>query len=193
MVWQPAIPGFDRVRCGCWSILITHPPSGQRLLYDLGVRKDWQNLAPAIGIPGLMDSGIITKLEVGQNVSEILSEAAPEHRIGLEEISAVIWSHFHFDHTGDVSTFPSMTKLIVGPGSKKAFMPGYPADPHAQTLESDFAGRDVVEVDFTKSPLRIGRFEALDYFGDGSFYLLNAPGKCATPYDHYYKPQTSSS
>jgi glyoxylase-like metal-dependent hydrolase (beta-lactamase superfamily II) len=66
--------------------------------------------------------------------------------------------------------------LIVGPGTKDAFLPGYPADPGAHTLEADFAGREVVEVDFTAAALRIGPFEAHDYFGDGSFYLLDAPG-----------------
>jgi glyoxylase-like metal-dependent hydrolase (beta-lactamase superfamily II) len=176
-MWQPAIAGFDRVRCGCWSILITHPPSGQRLLYDLGLRKDWENLAPATKVKDYVASGIITTLKVRQSVSEILSEAeAPEHRIALEEISGVVWSHWHWDHIGDVSTFPESTKLIVGPGTKEAFMPGYPADSGAHTLESDFAGREVIEVDFAKAPLRVGHFEAYDYFGDGSFYLLNAPG-----------------
>ena len=32
------------------------------------------------------------------------------------------------------------------------------------------------EVEFSTSSLQIGRFRALDFFGDGSFYLLDAPG-----------------
>jgi glyoxylase-like metal-dependent hydrolase (beta-lactamase superfamily II) len=32
------------------------------------------------------------------------------------------------------------------------------------------------EVDFSNSSLKIGKFPALDFFGDGSFYLLDAPG-----------------
>jgi len=59
-------------------------------------------------------------------------------------------SHWHWDHLGDPSTFPSTTDLIVGPGFK--------------------------ELDFSKSPLKVGRFNAIDHFGDGSFYLLDSPG-----------------
>lgn len=80
------------------------------------------------------------------------------------------------DHTGDPSTFPGSTKLIVGPGFKKVFTPGYPADPEGRCLESDFAGRELEEIDFSGSDITIGRFKAFDYFGDGSFYILDAPG-----------------
>jgi hypothetical protein len=46
-------------------------------------------------------------------------------------------------------------------------------------LESDFAGRQFREMSFDGDDmkgLKIGGFEALDYFGDGSFYLLESPG-----------------
>ena len=82
----------------------------------------------------------------------------------------------HFDHTGDPSTFPPSTKLIVGSGFKAAFLPGYPTDPNGHVLESDFKGRELMELDFSKSSIQIGRFKALDYFGDGSFYILDSPG-----------------
>jgi hypothetical protein len=35
-------------------------------------------------------------------------------------------SHWHFDHTGDPSTFPSTTEIVVGPGFKEAMLPTYP-------------------------------------------------------------------
>lgn len=37
-------------------------------------------------------------------------------------------------------------------------------------------GREFREIDFNIAPLKIGRFDAFDYFDDGSFYLLNSPG-----------------
>ena len=55
-------------------------------------------------------------------------------------------------------------------------MPGYPADPQGRCLETDFAGREVREIDFSGSDIHIGRFKAFDYFGDGSFYILDSPG-----------------
>lgn len=33
-----------------------------------------------------------------------------------------------------------------------------------------------MEIDFSKTDINIGRFNAFDYFGDGSFYILNSPG-----------------
>lgn len=170
-MWQPNICGFDRVRCGTWCFLIEHP-SGRKLVYDLGMRKDWWNCAPAVGVKGFVDNGTIKTLEVPKDVAQILSEGGVE----LSEIEAIIWSHFHFDHTGDPSTFPTSTKLIVGPGTKEAYMPGYPTDPHAHLLDSDTAGRQVEEVEPPDSGLRMGGFLAVDYFGDGSFYILDEPG-----------------
>jgi hypothetical protein len=50
-----------------------------------------------------------------------------------------VGSHWHWDHIGDPSRFPSSTELIVGPGFKAEFLPGYPARPDAPIRESDFA------------------------------------------------------
>lgn len=84
-------------------------------------------------------------------------------------------SHFHFDHIGDVSKFPESTSVVVGPGTQEFLLPGYPAQEDAMILESDLEG-PVREINFDDAPLEIGRFKALDYFGDGSFYLLDTPG-----------------
>lgn len=44
-------------------------------------------------------------------------------------------------------------------------------------LESDYAGRELREIDFNDGEtVKIGNFKAVDYFGDGSFYILDAPG-----------------
>ncbi len=58
-------------------------------------------------------------------------------------------------------------------------MPGYPSNPDAPIRESDYKGRNVREISFADTNLKVGRFRALDYFGDGSFYLLDAPGVSA--------------
>lgn len=104
-----------------------------------------------------------------QNVSDILGDE-------ISKISAIIWSHHHFDHIGDPSTFPPSTALVVGPGFKNEFLPGYPARQDSWIKESDYQGREIVELNFTKAGLKLGQYDALDYFGDGSFYLLDCPG-----------------
>ena len=64
----------------------------------------------------------------------------------------------------------------MGPGTKSAFFPGWPFRPEAPVLASAFAQRKVDELSFDATEVSIGGMCALDYFGDGSFYLLDAPG-----------------
>jgi DNA repair photolyase len=45
--FTPVIPGYTEISCPAYSFLISHP-SGRKLLFDLGVRKDYENLAPRI-------------------------------------------------------------------------------------------------------------------------------------------------
>lgn len=109
-------------------------------------------------------------------------------------------SHWHWDHIGDPTTFPKSTDLVVGPGFKDNFLPGYPIDPKSYMMDSHFryvhphpfslqppplrhkdlhrsSGRNLVEIDFKQDPsLKAGRLPAHDFFGDGSFYLLDIPG-----------------
>ncbi|CAL8581676.1 hypothetical protein XPA_007363 [Xanthoria parietina] len=167
---HPSIRGHETLNCPAYSFLITHESSKQRrtILFDLGVRKDWENLAPKIGAR-IKEQGWSVSVEKG--VSEILEEGG----VGLGGVEAVVWSHYHWDHSGDPSTFPPSTALVVGPGFKDAFVPAYPTKPGCAIHESDYAGRELREIEFD-GDLTIGGFKAFDYFGDGSFYLLDSPG-----------------
>jgi len=82
------------------------------------------------------------------------------------------------DHTGDPSTFPSSTDLIVGPGFKERFVPGFPTKPDIPIHEGAWKDRNLREIDFEAEGkgLKIGPFDALDFYGDGSLYLLDSPG-----------------
>ncbi|KIW29293.1 uncharacterized protein PV07_05118 [Cladophialophora immunda] len=169
---HPAIPGHEHLNAPAFSFLVEQQKSSRKVLFDLGLRKDWQSHPPAVL---KLISGPGWAMEIQKNVAEILQENGVDVAGG--SIEAVIWSHWHFDHTGDVSTFPYSTKLIAGAGVKDAFLPAYPNNSESSLLESDFAGREYEEIDFDKRPtLEIGNYRGIDYFGDGSFYVLDAPG-----------------
>lgn len=169
---QPTYKGQEVLSGPTYAFFIEHP-SGQRVLFDLGIRKDWENYPPRL-VNHFKDKG----WDVGakKNTSEILQENGVDVEAGA--IDAVIWSHHHWDHVGDMTKFPGSTKLVVGPGFKEAFIPGYPINKESHMLQADFEGREVREVDIVGEGqgLKIGRFNAYDYFGDGSFFLLDTPG-----------------
>lgn len=174
---QPPVPGYEQLEACCYSFLIKHknPSKNSKhdtLLFDLGVRKDWENGPTAVA--QLLKSTPGASLEVEKDVATILRENGQ----ALEDIGAIIWSHWHFDHTGDPSTFPPSTDLIVGPGFKENFSPAFPTAPDAPVDERSWQGRELQEIDFSAKgqDLRIGKFNALDFYGDGSFYLLDTPG-----------------
>ncbi|KAI5861690.1 beta-lactamase-like protein [Durotheca rogersii] len=167
----PKIPGHDYLATPCFAFLLQHPALDRSLVFDLGMRKDYWNWPPHL-------LGFFEKANVDIIAPKGIREVLDEHGVDTKRIEAVIWSHSHFDHTGDPATFEPSTALIVGPGTKEKLFPGYPANPNARFLESDYAGREVRELDFAASTLRIGQFRAIDYFGDGSFYFLDSPGHC---------------
>jgi len=164
---QPDYAGHPNLTGPSLSFLIEHP-SGKTILFDLGVRHDWQKLP---SYPKFRD--MAWGITVQKDVARILEEN--KVNIANGAISSIILSHHHWDHTGDPSTFPSSTELVVGPGFKNAHLPGYPENPNATLLQTDYEGRNMREIAFSDS-LKIGRFKAHDYFNDGSFYLLDTQG-----------------
>jgi len=149
--------------------LIEHE-SGRKLLFDLGVPTDWQDMAPAVA-DRLKSSG--WEISVEKPALQILKE----QNVDAQSIEAIVWSHWHWDHIGNPGTFPSSTKVIVGPGFKEEKLPAYPTNSRADVRELDFEGRELQEITFTEpNALQIDPFRAYDYFGDGSFYLFDTPG-----------------
>lgn len=169
---SPSILGHDYLDVPCFCFLVRNRSQNRTIIFDLGIRKDWWNLSPRL-TESFKEAGV--KLSVDKGVREILDE----HNVNTKDIEAIIWSHTHFDHTGDPSTFGSNTALVVGPGFKETQLSAQTNNPYSAVLESDYAGRELREVSFDKKSVRIGRFAAVDYFGDGSFYLLETPGHTA--------------
>jgi glyoxylase-like metal-dependent hydrolase (beta-lactamase superfamily II) len=126
----PAVTGLQHFKTSpSHSFCIQHP-SGRRLVFDLGIRKDYENYSKSIAdyLPTMNYN-----IQVSKNVFEILGANGVEP----SSIEAVIWSHWHWDHIGDPSSFPHNVDLVVGQGFKDAMLPGYPANPNSPIRESD--------------------------------------------------------
>ncbi|KAK8090392.1 hypothetical protein PG997_005353 [Apiospora hydei] len=175
MMFKNPVAGFDTIEtCTTWCFLV-ESASGRKAVYDLGAPTDTDTYAPVYN-KMLDESGLRSTFKVEKDVSQILEE----HGVEPAGVGSIIWSHQHLDHIGNPNTFPKSTEIVVGQGFTTAYCPGYPANPDSPVTEAYFADRTLREINFEPGPasanLQIGGFRAHDFFGDGSFYLLDTPG-----------------
>ena len=88
---EPPVPGYEKKKPGPVLTFLLEHPSGQKLVFDLGVRKDYQNYAPSIAnyIPTTNYD-----IQIQKNVVEILEEGG----IACTSINAVIWRYVKIEH-----------------------------------------------------------------------------------------------
>ncbi|KAH8894618.1 hypothetical protein GQ53DRAFT_839624 [Thozetella sp. PMI_491] len=171
LLLSPSVDGHEKFApLASWSFLI-QSSKGQKVIFDLGFPADMDAYPPAAKD---LVNGVGVQLAELKHVADVLKE----NDVDPAEIGSVVWSHHHWDHIGDITTFPKTTEVVVGPGFKEAFLPGYPTQPDTWIEERHFEGRILREIDFSaeSSSLTVGPFRAHDFFGDGSFYLLDTPG-----------------
>jgi len=159
----------------CWDMpslafLLHHPIRDEYLLFDLGIRKDYLNYPPVMV---RMIEETLQPIRTDPDIADKLRAGG----LDLSKVTYVIISHAHWDHTGDPTLFPSST-FVVGEGTQALVARGYPADPNSkipQDLLPADRTRVLADADARWAPL--GPFpRALDFFGDGSVFVVDAPG-----------------
>ncbi|KAI0317781.1 Metallo-hydrolase/oxidoreductase [Amylostereum chailletii] len=151
------------------AFLLRHSSTGDYFLLDLGIRKDHDKLPPAT-VRMMKEYAPIT---VERDIAERLKEG------GLDPaaVKHVCLSHAHFDHIGDPELFPSSTFVVGGP-TRGLLQNGFPADPEAGIASALLPpARTVFLEDDDARWAPLGPFErALDFFGDGSLFIVEALG-----------------
>ncbi|TFK40569.1 Metallo-hydrolase/oxidoreductase [Crucibulum laeve] len=153
------------------SFLIQHSKNGHKLLFDLGIRHDWQNYPPAV----VENIRMCNRVEVTEDVVQSLAKGG----LSPSDINIICLSHCHFDHVGDTTPF-TQSEFVVGGDTKLLFNPGYPVNP-----DSTFAA-DLLPLGRTRYLSAEEEWQAVgplprgyDFYGDGSLYIIDAPGHLA--------------
>jgi len=167
MIFQDGDPQTSQ-ELPAYSYYIYHPSTKTHALFDLGLNKDLDAYPTSLK----NQFPTVFKPKITEDAADILER----HNIPATSISHVILSHPHFDHCGDPARFPNAT-VTVGHGTQAFVRPAFPLNPDSRFLEATFPEgrtRELNEEDYKGS---VGPYsKAHDFFGDGSFYLLDAPG-----------------
>ncbi|EJT98771.1 hypothetical protein DACRYDRAFT_118551 [Dacryopinax primogenitus] len=139
---------------------IVHKPTGKSLLYDLGIRWDFETAFSEDYVKVLHD---LWHTKIVDDVGKILEKG------GVDPAKVHALLHEHWDHTGYIAPFTT-AELVGGPQTFAA-----EANLSEQVKAS---GKTPRIVDFSGPSIQpVGAFErAFDYFGDGSLWLIHTPG-----------------
>lgn len=87
----PAVPGLETFKTSpSHSFFIEHP-SGRKLVFDLGIRKDYQHYSKKI-------ADYLPTTEYDIHVSENVADILQRNGVDLAGVEAVIWSHWHWEY-----------------------------------------------------------------------------------------------
>lgn len=176
----------DRSTVPSLAFLIVHTDNNTgkktKTIFDLGLRRETENYIAPIRQHLTTRQPLDTSLDVRQSLLN--------GGVHPQDISNVIVSHVHWDHTGTPADYPE-AQFWVGSGALDVLANGLGGHLGHQHFESElFSGVDVKE--FPSPPRdsdaagndkgeeggwqKVGDFLLYDFMGDGSIYIVDSPG-----------------
>ncbi|KAL4785955.1 beta-lactamase-like protein [Aspergillus varians] len=156
-----------------WAFFIHHPEQRRHVVWDLGMSSAPDDFPPAVS------NGVIKEARILDPHEPITEQIQRRTGVTANEIDTVLISHAHFDHCRPIrGSFPDATAFF-GPGTAEYCAPGHLENPSSPWDGRYFDPQRATERwETLKGPwTRFGSFErAMDFFGDGSFWVIQAPG-----------------
>ncbi|KAA1469964.1 Metallo-hydrolase/oxidoreductase [Dentipellis sp. KUC8613] len=168
---DPCPEGVQTIPAPATPFLLRHSVTKRNLLFDLGIRKDYNNLPPAAAA---IANAFFQPIDMAQDVEDSLAKGG----LSPSDVSDIFISHIHWDHIGNPARFPYST-FVVGAGAIPLLEKGFPHDA-SSSYPSDLlpTARTIVLPASSASAWKpVGPFpRALDYYGDGSLFIVDATG-----------------
>ena len=117
-------------------------------------------------------------LDINVNAATVLAD----HNIDPSKVSKIFVSHFHADHIASLRDFPKAKFVYAGEPYQRILKHSrFLQVKHAflkALLPDDFESRGEAfsEKDLNQHQPFLGDLKTLDYFGDGSFLIIDLPG-----------------
>ncbi|KAF2199969.1 Metallo-hydrolase/oxidoreductase [Delitschia confertaspora ATCC 74209] len=162
--------GSVKYRMYNWAFYISH--KGRHILWDLGLTEDRTCYTPWVN-----EFMLASINHVGPR--RALTEQLRERGTESSQIDSVLFSHAHWDHCRPIRReFPNATAYF-GPGTHESCSPGHFLDSSLQWDGRYFDPHNATEkwkeLEGPWTPF--GPFDkAMDFFGDGTFWVIQAPG-----------------
>ncbi|KAI0717278.1 beta-lactamase-like protein [Cerioporus squamosus] len=152
------------------SFVLRHSRTDEVVLFDLGIRPDTEAYTGARALADTMDITF-----QGRDIPAALERGG----VSRADVKHVVISHIHFDHTGYPRAFPN-AQFIIGGAARKVIEeegPDYPDTFYAINVPLERALFLSPEDPVGREWGPLGPFpHALDFFDDGSLYVIDAPG-----------------
>lgn len=151
-----------------FAFAIEHPSAGL-VLFDTGLSPSAaEDPSRYVGTVG-RELGMIEMLP-GQDLPSQMREAG----LNIEDVSLIVISHLHFDHTGTIESFPN-AEVVIAAAEKSA--------PHGEGLMPDFVFPDEFdavakwrELDYEQGAPFATFVSHFDLIGDGSLIAVSLSG-----------------
>jgi glyoxylase-like metal-dependent hydrolase (beta-lactamase superfamily II) len=157
-----------------YSYSIRHPNQGTFLI-DSGISERFRLPAENDDLSAIVKMGMNTQALVLRKSTSELSES-------LGGVNGVFLTHIHIDHIMGLTDLPAATPVYIGPGDAR--LSG------ALNLFTQGTTDRLLGVQGQLREWQYGQAQALDVFGDGSFYAIHSPGH--TPGSTAYLAMTTN-